>query len=153
MKRALLLFLCCGLALLGTWTVIGGGMQLWSGIQSRDWPATTGEVVSSEARYSTGKGSSRYELSVNYRYRVADVPYQSSRVRAVGHNGTKEEVVAKVHGLLPGSAVTVYYDPIDPSVAYLERGVAPLEFLVLAIGSVLVVISFVAIKAITKKKE
>ena len=126
-------------------------MQLWSGIQSREWPSTTGEVVSSEARYSAGKGH-RYSLVVDYRYRVADLSYRSSRVRAVAHNGTKEEIEARVQALRPGSAVVVYYDPMKPSVAYLEKGVAAVEFLLLVIGLVLVVISSAAIKAIMMKK-
>lgn len=152
MKRVLLVTLCSGFALLGAWAVVGGGMQLLSGIQSQNWPAITAEVVSSEARYSGGRRGGRYALSLSYRYHVSDVSYQSSGVRAVDHTGTKEEIEARASKLSPGSSVTIYYDPMNPSVAYLERGVEPAEFMILIIGLVIFSLSFGLIVALIKKK-
>ena len=97
---------------------------------SQSWPSTTGEVFSTDVKRSTstdseGYNTTTYEPVIIYGYNVIGSDYESSKI-SFGLKRTYN-TVAKANQVLEnypkGSAVTVYYNPDNPSEAVLERKV------------------------------
>jgi len=151
-----------------------GGLCMYNAIAqyrqagaSRDWPTTQGEVTSSKIRteISTSSetrsrrhgGSGRstetrtYHGDICYAYTVAGRQYEGGRVVVgefgTGNRGRAEEIVTKYP---PGSSVTVYYDPKQPSVAVLEPGTSggslPLFAFGLVVSATAVGLGWLALK-------
>jgi hypothetical protein len=98
---------------------------LWAGLSTLGWRANPAVVVSSRVLHTARVGMfpvPAYWPDVTFEYRVGGVTYRSSRYNAsdlgtpwyYGPGG-----VARRHP--PGSAVTCYVDPSDPSRAVLSR--------------------------------
>jgi hypothetical protein len=62
------------------------------------------------------------DLVVAYRYKVRDRDYSSGRITLADFSSTTGRAQGIVNRYLDGAAVTVYYNPVDPSDAVLERG-------------------------------
>lgn len=152
-SRAFALIVLCLFAVIWGWMAVGGSLQLWSGLEARSWPLVRGEIVSSEAKRGSGKSRNSYEFVVLYRYRVADRQYESNRIRAIGSNGKKEVIEARVRQHPPGSFVSVYYNPVKPSVAYLETGVSFWEGLMPVVGAIVFTLLVFVIARLFKRDE
>ena len=147
MKRVLVLIILALFVLLWGGAAVVSGLQLWRGLASRTWPTVEGQMISSEAVPSTARRSrGRYELRVAYRYQVEGAWHQAQRIRATAHTYGKEEAERQVGLWSSGSTVTVYYNPQNPALSYLESGVSFMEVLFpfLATGIfILVTVAFV----------
>lgn len=104
------------------------------------WPTVQAEVVSSEAVPSpSGNG---YRFRISYRYEVDGNRYTSDVYAFRDRSMPKEEAERLAGRNRPGKPLVPYYDPADPSRAYLLR-----DFPVWAIP-VLIVAALLAINGI-----
>lgn len=95
-------------------------------LQAASFPTVTGVVLSSELDSHLGGEGNRtrmYEARIRYQYQVNGATYTSDR-RRFGEISSSDSgsSSAAVERYVPGSMVTVYYDPADPSRAVLETG-------------------------------
>jgi hypothetical protein len=94
---------------------------------ARNWPSTTGRVISSEmearrSHSSEGGYSTSYYAVVLYEYMVDGKRYQSNRLTLGTPIGTSftGRVQKKLQEYPVGNRVQVFYDPDDPTEAVLE---------------------------------
>jgi hypothetical protein len=117
------------LSLDGTFTLVGficlviGAVQSLIPLLARDWPVTTGKVVSKslDSNYSRKNGTT-YRPDIQYEYQVNGVSYTRNRY-AFGSAlwftsyTTAERELKKYR---KGQHVTVHYNPLSPKSAVLE---------------------------------
>ena len=139
------------------WLVIFVIMLVMCGVASwylsralacRNWPSTTGLIVSAERVKHTSQGPRRqpgsitYEAKLSYSYTVNGVPYEGRRVSFsdfAGTSGSSQAASARLARYSPGRPVTVYYQPRNPAVSVLETQVRwpsivfPIGFALLAL--------------------
>lgn len=111
----------------GLAVVIWGVFEWKQAGESRSWPMTTGTVVRSYVHNVQERKEDpvmvRYYPKVHYRYMVRGEVYTADRIAFGGHIETNQHEAQKMVDRYPtGSAVTVAYDPNDPSVAVLNAG-------------------------------
>jgi len=130
-STSLLIALCLG----GVFFILGAGLAIFGFVQRKKakatetWPTASGSIVSSrlDQRTHTDIGewhtstSTSYTPIVEYTYEIAGRTYQGNRVfpgtsMSYDH-GTAQGIVNRYQ---PGAAVTVHYDPADPTQAVLE---------------------------------
>jgi hypothetical protein len=108
------------------------GFLIWMASQSKrqlasyEWPEAPGTVVGPVAKSWVDKeGNTKYFGRVAYNYEVKGKPYSSDLTDfAPGwKQADQETALADVSHYHPGQKVTVYYDPDDPTVGVLERGI------------------------------
>lgn len=136
---------------------IGISIWGWSVLQnarvSESWPATDGEVVSSNVRVSTDEDGTSYFGDVTYSYVVNDARYTSDNVSfgqyGSSDRGHAEEIVAKYPA---GSGVTVRYDPADPETAVLEPGVTWSSYLMLGFGALFTCIPLIVLPLMLRSR-
>ena len=96
-----------------------------------DWPSVEGRVVTSAAQMRSvrvidddredGRGhEQRNFANVIYEYSVAGVPFRNNRI-SIGEDRGNFEVAETLAKYPAGKAVTVYYNPLHPKDAVLER--------------------------------
>ena len=107
---------------------------------ARSWVPVPAVVESSTVRSHSGGESTTYSVDVLYRYVVDGQTYRSNRYTFLGGStsgyDSKRRVVSE---LRPGTSVTAYVDPSDPTEAVLFRGFS-WEMLVLGIPLLFVAI-------------
>ena len=84
------------------------------------WQTVTGRVVSSEV---ASPGPNRYQPAVSYEYRVGGNFYRSSGLGLgdeTWSTSNREGVAEQVAAYVPGTEVTVHYDPADPQRSALQ---------------------------------
>jgi hypothetical protein len=82
---------------------------------AESFPSTQGTVLHSRVTTTRGsKGSIHYHVSIVYQYVVDGETYVGGRYRYDGHPGNEGVVNAVVGSHPAGSAVDVYYNPMDP---------------------------------------
>jgi hypothetical protein len=121
--------------------------SLWRGLHALSWPATAGRVTDTGTFRSSGVvAGGGYEPTVRYEFAVGGAPYAGSRL-TFGFVALRKstEGAAELHGLKPGVAVQVYYDPRRPSDSVLRPGPTFETFLVLAFGAFFLVVSAIDI--------
>jgi Protein of unknown function (DUF3592) len=99
--------------------------QLFSGFKSQSWPATLAVIkrVSMEER-DQGDGDIAYDVNVEYTYRVDGKDYVSGRLTyAVSTQLSHEEASVLTNRLSLGSETKAYYNPTQPAIAVLRKGV------------------------------
>ena len=95
--------------------------------QSLSWPSTEG-VISHSAmllqmqQTSNSTNAATYKADVAYRYKVQGRDYSSGRITLVDFSSSAGRAQGIVNRYPDGAPVTVYYNPVDPSDAVLERG-------------------------------
>lgn len=99
----------------------------WKTSAAKNWPSTTGRVISSEmearrSRSGSGGYSTSYYAVVLYEYMVNGQRLQSNRLTLGTPIGTSftGRVQKKVLQYPVGSRVEVFYNPDDPTEAVLE---------------------------------
>ena len=112
--------------------LLAGGGILFAGLKqvvhadaSSGWPSVAGEVRAASVEYETDSdGAGTYRAEVLYAYEIEGVQQLANRV-AFGDFGSSDPGRAQriVNRYPEGSAVTVHYDPDEPSRAVLEPGV------------------------------
>jgi uncharacterized membrane protein len=127
-------FACVLLPLIGFFVYI-----IWSRQRqvsaSKSWPATAGTVLSASVELRRSRsGRSGYSMShypvVVYDYEVRGQRYQSSRIGfseiGTGWAGPAQQKIARYPA---GGTVQVYYNPLNPADAVLERSAPGNPFL------------------------
>jgi hypothetical protein len=109
------------------------------------WPEVAGRVIASRVKSRRNEpGEPGYDFHdtevsndpfVEYEYQVGGRKYRCSRV-TIGEKTAGSELEAILGRYPVGAAVTVYYDPVNPSDALLER-VLPTAMMVAGGGAVL----------------
>jgi hypothetical protein len=130
-STGLLIALCLGGAffLLGVGLAVFGFVQRKKAKTTETWPTASGSIVSSRLDQSTRTErkdngtytTTSYTTIVEYTYEVSGKTYQGNKVfpgasMSYDH-GTAQGIVNRYQ---PGAAVTVHYDPADPTQAVLE---------------------------------
>jgi hypothetical protein len=131
-----LCFLGMGLILVGIWDILRRRAK-----RTLTWPQVTGKVLEAKVVFSSnGEGESQMP-HILYSYEVNGTPHKSCAVGASGMM-TAADIVQKYP---VGRTVQVFYDPVRPESAVLERnGSALILILVLAIASVLAAVAFLS---------
>ena len=128
--------------LLGGWLVYGD----W---QTRGWPIADGRVISS--RVVRSNRVSDYLADIRFEYEVGGRRYQGDR-RAVRWGRIRSRFESRARDVVArypvGSAVSVSYDPQNPSYAMIEPGVSFGSVILLIIG-----VGFVGIAAIFARES
>jgi hypothetical protein len=114
-----LITILCSLAVLG-W----GMLQQHKMQEAQTWPTTQGEITASfvtDVTSSDDSGTS-YEPRVRYRYVVAGIIYEGTRIGFFGHTtyGSRRRAQRALASYPEGAKVTVYYNPQHPEEAVLE---------------------------------
>jgi hypothetical protein len=95
--------------------------------QSLSWPSTEGVISHSAVLLqmrdtSDSTSTTTYKADVAYRYKVRGRDYSSDRLTLADFSSTARRAQGIVGRYADGAPVTVYYNPVDPSDAVLERG-------------------------------
>lgn len=113
-----------------------------------EYRQTEGTVVTAELRRQTRKGKAdHWFVDRTYRYEVDGRAFESKRSSHTSTSyASREGAQRVVDANPPGSKITVWYDPADPSVAVLDRSppsvvVLLVPFLVAAAGAFVLVLS------------
>lgn len=127
-----------GLACMGIFILVfigGGGYMIYRSIQDRKkakasltWPSTQGRVIESRvvenrSTDSDGDTSTTYRPYIKYEYQVVGATFTSDKL-AIGpavSTSNYRKSAEKVQKLPVGAAVTVFYNPDDPTDAVLEQ--------------------------------
>jgi hypothetical protein len=100
-------------------------------IRASKWPSVRGEIdrssIDSKASPRAGKSGGiavTYRLSVRYHYEVAGIVYKSSRFSfwEIGSSNA-ERVIGRLKLADDDRSVNVYYDPVNPASAVLDRSI------------------------------
>jgi Protein of unknown function (DUF3592) len=95
-------------------------------LRAKNWPVTQGVILSSEVREHQNidaadeQSSTSYEPIVQYSYTINDVPYKASRIAYGANQFDRSTAQARVNLYLPGSPVSVHYNPVDPQETVLD---------------------------------
>ena len=131
------------LALIGALLSLWGMSTLYTGWRSLDWPTTTGRVRYSLAR-TTGQN---YRTQLWYEYHVDGVRYVAEEYRIGGSSTPFKDTARAVAARYPvGRIVKVYYNPSNPAEAVLEPGPWYGNFIIPAIGLLVLGVAFLAKK-------
>lgn len=136
------------LTLLGIYTLSLVVLAIGKGVRSKAWPSTTGKIISSTAQESHAYHSGRfYTPAIRYRYKVNGIEYESHAITAslkVYFGKKSVEAVAKRYEA--ESTAVVYYDPNNPKISALERGVSVSSLLIAAtVGGIFTLVGLLAI--------
>ena len=133
--------------LVGIFCVVAFGHMRRIARESVGWPAARGKITAStvtretvtvEREKDVSRLETRYRPVVNYTYRVGAHDYFGSGINGpwTMMSDTPEAAQAVVAAHPLGREVAVYYDPMRPRTAVLQRGNAAGSFVPLVAGSV-----------------
>lgn len=131
-------------------------------MQMAEWPSTQGIVTGGYIDsywYSSGKhisdGYYIYSPKVSYSYNVSGVEYSCDSVWRLDHESRSANEAQRVINSYPtGMAVTVYYDPSNPSHAVLDRTEQSSPIIPVMIGAALLALGvFGLVYAIRRKRK
>lgn len=119
---------------------------LYFGRRSRSWPRTKGRVVKSElvkARDANALSAMRYRAILRYEFMIKERTYTSNVIsfgdaviNRLNSQLRSKGVAQRIVQRYPvDRVVVVYYDPQNPRLATLRRGVASTNFLIIMTAS------------------
>jgi len=101
-------------------------------LEARSFLTAPGVVTRSEIETSTDADGTTYLPLIEFAFTVADSRIRGTRVRFTELGSTDADWARGIAAKYPvGTAVTVHYDPADPSRAILETGVSNLDLFML----------------------
>jgi hypothetical protein len=108
------------LGFLGVMGIVGGLITFWTNKGSGDWLSTSGTIVSSRIEKVRVRRETYHQPRVEYEFIVDNQLYTSTNIGAGDgvRTGNMEGLLKHYH---KGKRVTVYYDPIAPGRATLQR--------------------------------
>ena len=120
-------------------------------LAAKSWEETTCVITSSEVAVNRGSDSTTYSVDIRYTYEAEwGETYQGDRYDfSLGSSSGYESKARVVEAHPPGSEVTCYVDPKDPSKAVINRkaglfmlwGLFPLPFLLVGLGGLTFLVS------------
>ena len=119
-------------ALSGAALLMWGGYVVHTGQKSWEWPTTTGRILYAR------------RTALAFEYFVENTRYVGSNYRNYGQTFRSDEVTER--RFPRGSAVKVWYNPSDPAQSMLVPGVWFGNYVVLALGLILLLIAWVTKK-------
>ena len=98
------------------------GLIISDGLAIKSWPVTEGEVIASDAK-RIEHNQERYIIEIKYSYSVGQESYVGDKISNsnVILDSSERDLLLKQYK--PNSKVTVYYNPQELGIAYLEAGV------------------------------
>lgn len=95
--------------------------------QSINWPTTSGEIISSKIDVSRGMetGLEYYDPCINYKYKVQDKEYTSSRIyfgSQIGASINEDKIKALISKYQAMQKIQVSYDPNNHQLSVIEPG-------------------------------
>jgi hypothetical protein len=95
-----------------------GGFSIFYGIDlarsnSANWPSLPGKIASSWVQATYGEDTDDYYVAVTYTYNTGGADYSSSF--NTSSRTFESDAQADLVNYHPGSEITIYYDPKDPS--------------------------------------
>ncbi|MGJ8656430.1 MAG: DUF3592 domain-containing protein [Akkermansiaceae bacterium] len=123
-------FLMAGLAMLGF-----GISNMITAKESESWPSVKGVVLTSKVSVNSDSDGTTYGADVTYKYVVDKQRYEGDRV-AFGEVSTSSRNRAQkiVKRYRKGKKVAIFYDPNEPEVSVLEKGVSGGSWLLPGMG-------------------
>ena len=119
--------------------------------QSINWPTTDGEIINSKMDISTGMntGLEYYDPCIDYKYKVQDKEYTSSRIyfgSQIGSSIKIDKIKTLINKYKTTQKIQVSYDPNNHKLSVIEPGYhRELNFGIIA-GILLIIISFIFAK-------
>ena len=105
--------------------------------EAKDWPTTTGTVITSYVDSYVDDGDLMYEAEVVYNYTVGRTEYSSSRVIFFDYSSSSPNHATTIcEKYPPGAIVPVYYNPNNPASAVLEPRTTFFVWIVFGMGLV-----------------
>ncbi|SIO65165.1 Protein of unknown function [Singulisphaera sp. GP187] len=136
----IMMFMCPGFLI-----VFAG--QTKQQIESNRWPSVEGTIDGAFPKETlTAKRTTRYAGRVAYHYTVGGQRY-SSDLTDLGPgtwHDTQVEALKDVNQYEPGMTVPVFYDPHDPKIGVLQKGMPRVHLVLLVLLSLLTVVSTIA---------
>jgi hypothetical protein len=112
--------------------------------ESINWSTTEGEILKSKTTSSTDfeRGTKTFNVSIEYKYKVKDKEYKSSRVyfgSEISMTGKEEKSKMLAKKYLDNRYVRVYYKPENEKISVLETGIHSELYWGLGIGIILII--------------
>lgn len=119
------------------------GGEVVNYLGSTGWTQVSGTVVSNDVEDVWDTTGDRYAAQVVYTYEVDGTTYEGDQLSLRGtiYTGNQEDAERIVAPYPPGTAVTPYVNPADPTQAVLERDVPGAILGIVAAGVVLLLLS------------
>ena len=130
-------------------------------MQMAEWPSTqgivTGGYIDPYWTSSGGKHADHYWVytpRVSYSYNVSGVEYSCASIWRQDHQSKSANEAQRVINSYPtGMAVTVYYDPSNPSIAVLDKTEESSPFVPMAIGAALLSLGILGLVYVRRKSK
>ncbi len=117
---------------------VGIWLLAWGSL-SNSWPSTTGRIFSSHLSSSRDNDGATYGAAVTYEYYIGAQRYFSDRVSFGDYNSSDSRHASGILSRYPeGTIVTVYFNPLRPSMSVLEQGAGGGAFIPLGLGAAFV---------------
>ena len=134
---------------IGVVILIKTSRQIWFAFRSTGWPTTTGKVTHSYIGPAGPRGDDASAVTIKYAYQVAGQSFNASPLRfgqlRQPMSGSAEAGRAISRRYPVGLAVTVSYDPNDPSRAVLHPGISATPLLVFLTSLLFIVSGVIAV--------
>jgi hypothetical protein len=133
------------LILVGIGLTFTGIYSIVEASKSKRWPSAPGAISKSEVKETRWGDVVEFSTDIEYTYTVGDKHYLASRVTWAPENLSdikKEEVIKKVLDYPAGKQVTVFYDPVDPTIAVLDGSLTLRVHIPWIIGLLLIATGF-----------
>ena len=114
-----------GFVVIGLGAILAGGGHVRTAFRMRGYGTTRGRVFKRELVMFGGEGR-RYRAKVTYRYAVDGVEHTSDKNTYVHYGRYRDAAQAELDAI--PDDVDVFYDPYDPSEAYLQKHVPRLGY-------------------------
>lgn len=89
---------------------------------SASWPGVQGTVVSAKVVERRRRGGPSFRPAIEYDYTINGTAHRSDRYRVIDNWRKTSQAADIVARHPPGAAITVYYNPSDPTRAVLSPG-------------------------------
>lgn len=126
MSKSILFFVipfCSIFILTGGGIMISAWRKIALGVQARQWPQTTGRLLSVQSKDSSDSESNSREILVRYAYAVDGKEYEGTTVHPSYGSSSFERAHRGLEALLkPARQVSVYYDAARPERSTLSVG-------------------------------
>jgi hypothetical protein len=101
----------------------------WASEQTKSWPRTAGEIKKSHLEEPPIPGTAEYLPMIEYAYEVDGQTHRGEAVRMRNVGNKKRHKAEAVLAKYPvGATPWIYYNPDDPTEAYLEVGADLTDF-------------------------